>query len=158
MIFITVGTTNKGFYRLIKKLDEISINSKDIFFAQIGNSSYIPKNFKYLNWLSQAEMAENYSKADIIISHAGFGTISEVLALNKPLILVPRSFESNEAVNNQFDLANKLYELGYVKSVGDIQQLAEVIKNINNYQFNKYVPNEKVHTILIDYIKSISND
>ncbi|MBN2521216.1 MAG: hypothetical protein JXB17_11960 [Bacteroidales bacterium] len=155
MIFLTVGTTNMGFKRLVQKIDEIQPSLNTQVIAQIGNTNYIPKNIEFEKWLSSAQMKHYYSTADIIISHAGFGTISEVLEYNKPLIVIPRKFESNEAVNNQEDLANKLSELGYVKSLSDLSKLEESINNIEQMHFKKYKRTTTIPDILSTYLSAI---
>lgn len=48
------------------------------------------------------------SSADIIISRAGASTISEILALNKPSILIPSPYvANNHQYYNALELKNK---------------------------------------------------
>ncbi len=44
------------------------------------------------------EMADAYAVADIVISRGGFGTLTEIAALGKPAILIPKSGHQEENV------------------------------------------------------------
>ena len=56
-------------------------------------------------------LAENMQAADLIISHAGSGSIFEALRLRKPLIAVPNAILMD---NHQAELADHLARLGYI--------------------------------------------
>ncbi|KDN51789.1 hypothetical protein RSAG8_00337, partial [Rhizoctonia solani AG-8 WAC10335] len=64
-------------------------------------------------WRFSPELGKCFQEADLVISHAGSGTILEVLRLPKPLIVVP-----NETLldNHQVELADALSELGHLLS------------------------------------------
>lgn len=72
MIFVTVGSRNYPFDRLFKKLDELYEKGvlTDPMFAQIGTSTYKPKNYEYKDFISPDEFNENISKADIVVSQS----------------------------------------------------------------------------------------
>ena len=55
LIFVCVGSRNYPFNRLFVKLDELCEKGiiKEDIFAQIGTSTYIPKHFKYKDFLSR---------------------------------------------------------------------------------------------------------
>ena len=87
MIFVCVGSRNYPFDRLFKKLDELcddEIIQEDIF-AQIGTSTYKPKNFKYKDFISQEEFIEKVKESDIVISHGASGSIMKALNAGKKL-------------------------------------------------------------------------
>lgn len=106
VILITLGslgsqTVNKVIEKFIKENDEynfIYILGNNVK-SNIQNSSNI-KVFQYYNPLS-----ELISYADIIVSRAGASTISELIALNKPSILIPSPYVVN---NHQEKNANIL--------------------------------------------------
>ena len=61
MIFLTVGSQKFQFNRLLKKIDnlvEIGIIQEEVI-AQIGYSDYIPKNFKYKQFMDRDEFKYN---------------------------------------------------------------------------------------------------
>lgn len=92
MIFVTVGSRNYPFDRLFKKLDELYEKGvlTDPMFAQIGTSTYKPKNYEYKDFISPDEFNENISKADIVVSHGASGSIMKALNAGKKVITVTR--------------------------------------------------------------------
>ena len=72
-IFITLGSQKFQFNRLLEAIDALYENNENMekAFAQIGYSTYIPKHFKYKNFLDRDEFMVEMSKADIIITHGG---------------------------------------------------------------------------------------
>lgn len=133
MIFVSVGTHQQGFNRLIKKVDELIAEKKikDVI-GQIGNCSYTPKNFKFKKFMDEKEYNETIKKADLIIGHAGAGTIINSMKMGKKLILVPRLKKYNEHNDNhQIELGKALSDSGNCLMVTDMSKLEEVIKKID---------------------------
>ncbi|KAF9452298.1 glycosyltransferase family 1 protein [Macrolepiota fuliginosa MF-IS2] len=75
-------------------------------------------------WKFKSSLYEEYDKAELIISHAGAGTIIEILRLPKPLIVVPNPTLLH---NHQQELAQALEAQGYLKS-STIEDLARSIQ------------------------------
>ena len=113
MIFVTVGTHEQQFNRLIKKMDSLAAKKiiKEEVFIQTGFSSYEPKCCKWSQWLSYAEMEEKISEAHIVITHGGPSSFIMPLQLGKIPIVVPRAHEYDEHVNN--------HQVTFVKYVAD---------------------------------------
>lgn len=64
------------------------------------------KNIKVLDFISRMDMA--YAAADIIISRAGAGTISELCLVGKPVILIPSpNVAEDHQTKNALALVNK---------------------------------------------------
>ena len=100
MIFVTVGS-QLPFDRLISTLDQWSTDSNsESVFAQIGNSEYRPKNIEFCKTMSPDDYSAYFKKADIIVAHAGMGTIISALELGKPLVLLPRLARNGEHRND----------------------------------------------------------
>lgn len=147
LIFVTVGTHEQGMDRLFIELDRLveSGQIKEKIFAQIGYTSYIPKNFEYKKMIGYDEMDEWIRVSDIIITHGGPGSIFHPLQYNKIPIVVPRNPEFNEHVDNhQILFTKRLDENSKIIGVYDIEQLSNVISNhkelsekCNNYSSNK---------------------
>lgn len=81
MIFITLGSREYQFDRLLKEVDKLiecgHLNEE--VFAQIGQSTYIPKMYQYSRFLSKDEFSSFHEKANIIITHGGTGAIVSAL-------------------------------------------------------------------------------
>ncbi len=116
MIFLTVGT-QFPFDRLVKAIDDFVSQSglKQKVFAQVGNSSYQPRNFEFVRYLEKNEYDHTIKQASIVVSHAGMGSIIAAMSYQKPLLVVPRLKEYNEVVNNhQVAIARKFEQLGHI--------------------------------------------
>ncbi|WP_236596154.1 glycosyltransferase [Enterococcus casseliflavus] len=110
MIFVTVGTHEQPFNRLIKHID-LLIENKVItekVFMQIGYSDYIPKNCEYKKFVTYDCMEEMIDNSRIVITHGGPSSFLSVLSKKKTPIVVPRYSKFNEHINNhQIEFAKK---------------------------------------------------
>jgi len=124
MIFITIGT-QAPFDRLIRALDECALAYKDHdFIAQVIPSDYEIKNMKVLGFIPPKEFDRYISEADLIISHAGMGTILSSLTKGKPLLIFPRLAKYHEHRNDhQLATATKFQYLNYVYTAFDTEEL-----------------------------------
>ncbi len=157
MIFVTVGTENFPFDRLLKILDEAAGSGaigKDIF-AQTGTSGYRPKNFPSEKMLSFDRMVEQIRRAEIVVAHAGVGSAILSLSLGRIPILFPRRHEFGEHLDNhQVEFAGKMKDTGRLLVAGDARELLD---SINNYRllFRNLVSSPSPgHQGLYDYLKT----
>ncbi len=137
-ILVTVGTQPHNFDRLLKEIQKID-TLYDVV-VQKGTSKLTFKNdFDYVQDLSNF-----IEKADLIITHAGVGTIMHCLEKNKKVIVVPRLSKFNEHVNDhQLEICQYISKHQYGIVVDDLKDLIPTIKNINQYEFNKFESNTK---------------
>ena len=93
----------------------------------------LPANVKMMAFLQKMDYA--YAAADVIISRAGAGTISELCVVGKPVILVPSpNVAEDHQTKNAMALVNKKAAL-LVKDLEATQQLIptalDLFKNLN---------------------------
>lgn len=133
MIFVTVGTHEQPFNRLIKKLDEMVENKliQDEIFAQIGYSTYEPKHYKWSKFLSSDEMDHYMQEATTVICHGGPATFMKSLSLGKKTIVVPRQKKYDEHVNDHhIFFAQEVRKKGYnIIPIENIDNLEKVLSN-----------------------------
>lgn len=113
MIFITVGTHEQPFDRLLKCVDKMIEDGKiaEDVICQKGYTSYDPKNFKAEKLIPYIRMKEHIARARIVITHGGPASFIAPLSMGKIPIVVPRKKEFNEHVNNhQVDFAKYVKE------------------------------------------------
>lgn len=135
MIFLTVGT-QFPFDRLVRSIDEvISRNGfQEQVFAQIGNTSYEPKNFRAVSSIEKELFDKHICEASYIISHAGMGTITTALEHHKPLLVMPRLKKYGEAVNDhQLAIARKFEEFRHILVAHTENEIAEKIKQLKSF-------------------------
>ena len=73
MIFVTVGTHEQPFNRLIQKVDELKkdgIINEDVII-QTGFSTYEPKYCQWSKLIPYQQMVKNVADARIVITHGG---------------------------------------------------------------------------------------
>ncbi len=142
MIFIIVGTQGP-FDRLVKTVDEwASKNGRNDVFGQIGNTDYAPPHIKYEAFISPSEFNTTFEQADLIVSHAGMGTIISALEKQKPIIVMPRLTRLKEHRNDhQVVTAKSFLKLGYVQAAFDEKELVNKLDSIH-----KIRPADKIST------------
>jgi UDP-N-acetylglucosamine transferase subunit ALG13 len=129
MIFITVGA-QLPFDRFIKAIDEIapSLPDKEVV-AQVFGMRYRPRNIQTLDYISPVAYKDYVRGSELIISHAGTGTILSVSELQKPLIVFPRSGKLRETRNDhQMATCRMLEKTCGLQVAYDEDQLKEKIE------------------------------
>lgn len=133
MIFVTVGTHEQSFNRLVKEVDRLKeIGAiKDDVFIQTGYSDYEPKHCDFSKFLSFKEMKNKVDNADIVISHGGPASFIAPLQVGKIPVVVPRQFKFDEHVNDhQLDFAKQVESrMKNIIVVEDIKDLENTLKN-----------------------------
>lgn len=159
MIFVTVGTHEQPFNRLIEEIDRLKKDGviQDEIFIQTGFSSYEPKYCKWSKIISYSEMEKYMEKAQIIITHGGPATFMAAIAKGKKPIVVPRQEKFGEHVNNhQLEFAEQVYErFGNIIVVEDIEDLGRIVSYNSS---NTIIWNDSNnHNFCENLIKEIEN-
>lgn len=141
MIFVTVGTHEQPFDRLLKEIDELKKNKilRDQVIIQRGYSSYLPKYCMTKKFFSLAKMTALIDEARIVITHGGPASFIQVLQAGKIPIVVPRQEKYNEHINDhQVDFV-KLIERdkNNIVPIYNIKDLGNAIINYDKYVLNK---------------------
>lgn len=132
MIFVTVGTHEQPFNRLIKEVDRLVETGviKDDVFIQTGYSTYEPQFCKWSSLISFDKMNELMETSDIIITHGGPATFMSAIANGKKPIVVPRQEKYDEHVNDhQVDFAQQVKER--YNSIEVITEVSELGNYLN---------------------------
>ncbi len=135
MIFVTVGTHEQQFNRLVKCIDNLKhdgVIQEDVVI-QTGYSTYKPKYCKWQTLFPYQEMLKMVNEARIIITHGGPSSFIMPLQIGKTPIVVPRRHEFNEHVNDhQVSFSNAVAKrTGTIIVVDDMDKLGATITNYN---------------------------
>lgn len=151
MIFVTLGSQKFQFNRLLRALDELTLDEK--IFAQTGYSDYQPKNYEYKEFLDRVEFSLMMDKSDIVITHGGTGAIMSALKKGKKVIAVPRLAKYGEHVDDhQLQLIEQFKDLDLICSCENMD-LENALKTVRNHEYKKYKSNtEKIIKSLEDFI------
>lgn len=146
MIFVALGTQKFQFNRLLQMIDQLLEDGKidEPVFAQVGNSDYKPKNFKYASFLDKHEFEEKIKECDVLITHSGVATIIAGLKNEKKVIVVPRLSKYEEHVDDhQVQIAESFSKQNYVIMCTENDDLEELIAKAKHHEFAKYVSQRK---------------
>lgn len=126
MIFLTVGT-QIPFDRLVAAVDRWAGEEPGRpVFAQIGPTGLRPRHLAWRDFVSPAECGRLMREADLVVSHAGMGTILGALELGTPTLVMPRRAALGEHRNDhQLATARWFSQLGGVSVAFDETELLE---------------------------------
>jgi len=135
MIFVTVGTHEQQFNRLVKYMDLWAKDHDEQVVMQTGYSTYEPEYCEWSKLYPYEEMVNMVNKSRIVITHGGPSSFIMPLQIGKIPIVVPRRKEFDEHVNNhQVDFCDQVEKRqGNIIVVDDINHLGNVIVNYDNF-------------------------
>lgn len=136
MIFVTVGTHEQQFNRLVQCVDELrekQVITEDVVI-QAGFSTYEPKSCGWSNFYPYQRMLEYVKEARIVITHGGPASFIMPLQVGKIPIVVPRKKEFSEHINDhQVNFCRTVAERqGNILVVENISKLSETIARYDN--------------------------
>lgn len=136
MIFVTVGTHEQPFNRLVEYIDNLKREDyiKEEVIIQVGYSTYEPKFCRWEKFFPYQQMIKLVNDARIVITHGGPSSFIMPLQIGKVPIVVPRRYDFNEHVNDhQVTFCNVIAQrLGNIIVVENIETLSDTISNYNN--------------------------
>lgn len=134
MILVTVGL-QLPFARLIRAMDRMAPRLNDELFAQIGETSSTPTNMQYARALNAEEFETKVSEADLVVSHAGVGSILAAQRNATPLVILPRKAALGEhRTDHQLDTVNAIdgrYGIIAVSHENDIESAIDEARSID---------------------------
>jgi UDP-N-acetylglucosamine transferase subunit ALG13 len=131
VIFVTVGTNEARFDRLLEAVAELGLDEPVLI--QHGHSSPIrPPRAELVDFLPFEEMTKTIRRARAVVTHAGVGTIMVALANGKRPVVFPRRAEHGEAVDDhQLQVARRFAEAGLVTLVETSAELGAALGRRN---------------------------
>lgn len=134
-IFVVTGT-QEPFDRMIRAIDKwAGSQSNHEIFAQISSTYYRPESIEYTDFISPDQFDTYFMDADLIISHAGMGTIISALSNSKPIIVMPRLAIHHEHRNNhQLATAKSFEKLGYIKVAYTEEELVTSLNSLEKLE------------------------
>lgn len=136
MIFVTVGTHEQPFDRLLKCIDQMVEYGKikEDVIVQKGYTDYEMKHCKEYKLIGYDEMQKYIQEARMVITHGGPASFIAPLSIGKIPIVVPRKKEYNEHVNNhQLDFAKQVEKrMKNIIVAEDEEELEDAIINYDD--------------------------
>ena len=122
MIFVTVGTHEAGFDRLVEAVGRLP--GEEEVLLQAGYSTVRPDRARCVDFLGFEEMVATIRRARVVVCHAGVGSIMVSLMNGRRPVAVPRLARLGEHVDDhQLELGRRLAERELIHLVEDTRQL-----------------------------------
>jgi UDP-N-acetylglucosamine transferase subunit ALG13 len=126
MIFVSVGTHEAPFDRLLQAVEELRPDEQIV--VQHGPSGVRVPGAVEAEYLPFEEVVDYIREARAVVMHAGVGSVMIALANGKRPIVMPRLHRFGEHVDDhQLELARRLEANGLVTVVEDHERLAEAL-------------------------------
>ena len=124
MIFVTVGTHEQPFDRLIRAVDQLKAEQvlEEEVVIQTGYSTYEPVHCTWKKLFPYQEMLHYVREARIVITHGGPSSFIMPLQVRKVPIVVPRQKQFGEHVND--------HQLEFAKAVAGRYRNIIVVEEI----------------------------
>lgn len=124
MIFVTIGT-QEPFDRLIEAMDQISLKFGLNIVAQVSTKSKLKiNNMEIIDFISPTDFEKLFNEAELIVAHAGMGTIISALVNQKNLIVLAREKKMMEhRSDHQVATAKHLEQLGLLNVARNTEEL-----------------------------------
>jgi UDP-N-acetylglucosamine transferase subunit ALG13 len=150
VVFVVTGT-QAPFDRLLSIIDAwASKQVKYTIIAQMANSEINFKNMTCFDYLEPDVFNEYFNNADVIIGHAGIGTIIEALENEKKLIVFPRLVKYNEHRNDhQLHTAKGFDKLGLINVAYSEKELLEYLDGLDSIPKKEKIDNKAEQKLLL---------
>lgn len=159
MIFVTLGTNDESFERLLKAIDKEIENGviKEKVVVQAGCTKYNSKNMKILDLVPRDEFDKLIGECDLLITHGGVGSILTGINKGKKVIAVPRLAKYNEHGNDhQLQIVENFSKRKYILSCKDLNKLGKTIEKAKTFKPQKFVSNtHNIINMIEDYIDNL---
>lgn len=132
MIFVTVGNAEQSFARLLNGVAKLAREGvlEDDVKLQIGNSRGVEApGCDLIDFLTLAEFETAISEADVVVTHAGAGSLIHVLSRGKVPVVMPRQARHGEHIDDhQSELAEAFARAGRIELAREVDDLAGAIE------------------------------
>jgi UDP-N-acetylglucosamine transferase subunit ALG13 len=155
VIFATVGTHHDGFPRMLRALERLPHDEELV--VQHGHGTP-PANADVAEpFLPFPQMSEYFGRADVVVTHAGVGSILMAIRHGHVPIVVPRLKRNGEHVDDhQVELAERLAAQHRVHVIWDESELAGAVKEVPRRGPPASLPETGLHVAVRDALYGAS--
>lgn len=157
MILVTVGA-QMPFNRMVGAVDEwAGIRGRADVLAQIGPTDWRPKHIRWVEFFEPEEFRRRVSQAEVLVGHAGMGSILTALQFGKPILVMPRRGDLRETRNDhQVATAERFAALGKIAVARDENEIAEQMDRLSELTGGEQI-GPHASDQLIDTLKNFIN-
>ncbi len=121
-----------SFDRMVRAVDEwAGLRGRRDVFAQIGPTEWKPRHVEWARFLEPREFVGRVEEAELIVAHAGMGSIITAMTTGKPILVMPRRGDFRETRNDhQVATARRFREMGRVAVAEDEREMADRLDHL----------------------------
>ncbi|MEK7533723.1 MAG: UDP-N-acetylglucosamine--N-acetylmuramyl-(pentapeptide) pyrophosphoryl-undecaprenol N-acetylglucosamine transferase [Patescibacteria group bacterium] len=156
IIYITGGSSGSHFINTLVEGCIKELLEKFVIIHQTGDAqeyrdfdrlnnlrdslpSKLKARYFLIKFVEPKDVGSCLQKAHLVVSRAGINTITELIFLKKPSLLIPlRYSQNNEQIKNALFLKSlglgEVLEQGHLSSQKFLQKVIEMVNNINKYK------------------------
>ena len=131
MILLTLGTDKLGFPRAVDAMLACPSLAGERIVIQAGHTdepATLPDHVEWHKFIAYGDLLTAIREADVVVCHAGIGSIMMALEASRRPVIVARLARFNEHVDDhQLDIADRMAEEGLVTYARDLGDLDEKI-------------------------------
>lgn len=158
MIFVTLGTQDKSFVRLLKSIEvliESGVITEEVI-VQAGFTQFSSKSMKIFDYVSMDEFNAYIDRCSLLITHGGVGSILTGCLAKKKVLAVARREKYNEHENNhQIQIVDEFDKRGYIIGCLDADDLLSAYERVLEFTPVEYHPNNlKICEMIVNFIEN----
>lgn len=131
-ILVTAGTT--PFNSLFAHLNELAPRFPNMqFIGQIGHGDYVPTEFPSFTFSN--EFANQIDSADAVVTHAGAGTVYDLLERGKPSIVIANLERKDK---HQREITKYVKDSGFALASAKLADLEALLSELAEFEPKPY--------------------
>ncbi len=142
MILVILGTNDKPFTRLLDAVEQAvkeGIIQEEVI-VQAGFTKYESDVMKVIDYIDREQFEEYLSKASLLITHGGAGTMMTGMRQGKRILGAARLSAYGEHVNDhQIQLLEAFESKGYIIYMRDLERIEDYLKQAETFVPEPYV-------------------
>lgn len=153
MIFVTLGTQDKSFHRLLEEIHKMIKDGeiKEKVIVQAGQTKFTSSDMEIFDFVNLEDFTKYISECRILITHGGVGSIINGLDYSKKVIAVARLEKYVEHENDhQVQIIEEFAKAGHILGCTDVKQLRSRYEQVEAFSPIPYVSNNERFCALVE--------
>jgi UDP-N-acetylglucosamine transferase subunit ALG13 len=127
--FVSVGNATQPFSRLLDEVARLALTLPRPVIVQHGETPFLPDVCKVISFVEMSEFERLVAEAELLILHAGAGSLIHAIRAGKVPVVMPRRAEYGEHVDDhQIEFARALAAAGRVVVAYQPAQLGDAVR------------------------------
>lgn len=126
--FVSLGNAHQPFIRLLEAVAHLAPTLPQPVVVQYGYTPFQDEGCEAIAFVDMARFECEVERAELLILHAGAGSVIHALRAGKVPVVAPRLARHGEHVNDhQLEFARELAKAGRIVMLEDVSLLAQAV-------------------------------